>query len=92
MIREGRKPTKPWLPSDRLLAIALTLHEKTILGCGHYIDETGERKAAEFICKSCAAIEEHNARHEKPKPGAKVFAVEGTTSTPAEGEVLPTFG
>ena len=91
VIREGRKPTAKWLPSDRLLSLALTLHEKSILGCGHYIDETGERKAEEFICESCAAVEKHQAAHEKPTPGAKVFAVPITTSNPEPGEVLPTY-
>lgn len=96
MIREGRTPTEPWLPSDRLLSIALTLHEQSIAGCGHYLDEAydgrGEWKANQIVCAACAAIERHQAEHEKPAPGAKVFAVPATTSAPAKGEVLPQFG
>lgn len=92
VIREGRSPSKPWLPSDRLLSIALTLHERSIMGCGHYIDEPGDWKAEEFVCKACAAVEKHQADHEKPTPGAKVVAINVLDKDFGEDELKPEFG
>lgn len=96
MIREGRSPSQPWLPSDRLLAIALTLHEKSRAPCGHFYDECYDEDAsgwdaAEVHCAACAAIEKHQAKHDKPRPGVKVFA-ERAASYDASDEVSPEFG
>lgn len=96
MIREGRTPTAPWLPSDRLLSIALTLHEQSRGACGHYMDEAydgrGDWSAQTIVCSACAAEERYRAEHDHPVPGEKVFAMPNTTKAPAAGEVLPTFG
>lgn len=96
VIREGRKPTKPWLPSDRLLSIALTLHEQSRASCGHYMDEAfggrGSWEVHEVVCAACAAIEKHHDAHEKPTPGAKVFAVDTNSAEFAEDELQPEFG
>lgn len=95
MIREGRKPTKAWLPSDRLLSIALTLHEQARASCGHFMDEAfggkGDWQVDQVVCGACAAIEEHQAEHDKPDRGAKVFAFNAHESEFGDDELRPEF-
>lgn len=95
MIREGRSPADPWLPSDRLLALALTLHDQDVCsGCGGYKDEcwdnAGDWSTAETVCGRCAALEQHQKDNDTPPPGLKVWPVSNTGN--ASGEVPPQFG
>lgn len=93
MIREGRKPTKAWLPSDRLLSIALTLHEQSYGPCGHPIEAYGGRGSWEpetTVCAACAAEERYRKDNPEPEPGLKVFAVDAAAAK-APGEVEPEF-
>jgi len=84
------------LPSDRLLSIALTLHEQSRGACGHYLDEAyddqGDWTPQTTVCAACAAEEQWRNTNEHPAPGTKVYAVPAATTAPGDGEVLPTFG
>lgn len=60
-IRFGRNPRK-WTTKDRLLAIALTIHEDGLCsGCGQPVDRSwnedmaGEYKAHRRLCQGCQA-------------------------------------
>ncbi len=58
-----------WTPPDRLLAMALLVHEDSICrGCGQYVDEAydvravGEYEVRSQVCEGCAARERHQDR------------------------------
>lgn len=95
MIREGRAPTDPWLPSDRALALALTLHEQSRGPCGHHMDEAYDGRGAwdvgTTVCSACAAEERYRKDNEDPEPGLKVFPVNERDVAKAPGEVEPEF-
>lgn len=96
VIREGRKSSARWLPSDRLLSIALTLLEQSRGSCGHYVDEAygesgGDWKVDEVVCRACAALEKHRDGQEKPTPGAKSFAFNAHQAEFGEDELRPEF-
>ena len=61
----------PWSEADRLLAQALTLHDKDICpgGCGHYLDETstedGWHEVHTIRCDACAARDDYADEHSK---------------------------
>lgn len=82
-------PSRPWSEANRLLAQALTLHDKDLCpgGCGHYLDETceedGFHEAETLICDACAARERLTGDPErKREPGELVFV----TRPEIEGE------
>lgn len=96
MIRDGRAPTEPWLPSDRALALALTLYEQSFGSCGHPMDKAfggaGNWDIGTTVCSACAAEEQYRKDNPEPDPGLKVFAVEESDALDAPGEVKPEFG
>lgn len=95
MIRDGRSPTEPWLPSDRALALALTLFEQHRGPCGHDMAQAygghGSWGVETIVCAACAVEEQYRAENENPEPGLKVFAVEESEAVNAPGEVAPVF-
>lgn len=64
--------SRPWSEANRLLAQALTLHDKDLCpgGCGHYLDETcdadGWHEVDKVFCDACRARDEDK---DKPEPG-----------------------
>lgn len=79
----GGEPGR-WTARDRLLAVALTLHEQGLCGgCGHprsiSFDPTreGEFELQSETCLACEARDrEQSGEHTpKPQPGAKTFVV-----------------
>jgi len=61
-LRSGSKPTR-WTVKDRLLALALTVHEDGLCrGCGHPKDRSwnedmeGEYQAHRVLCQACQAM------------------------------------
>ena len=65
-------PSRPWSEANRLLAQALTLHDKDLCpgGCGHYLDETsdvdGWHEVHSVYCDACRARDDDK---DKPEPG-----------------------
>ena len=64
---------------DRLLAVALTLHDldKCPCGCGGYADETlgkdGWNEADTLVCDRRRAMDELRAERSNPEPGEMVY-------------------
>lgn len=67
-----------WSDEDRLLAVALDLHEGDLCpgGCGHYLDQTSEEdgwhEAHTVTCDACAARDRHRQESES-QPGEMVY-------------------
>ena len=70
-----------WCEEDRLLALALTLHDADLCpgGCGYYLDETRNQDGFHHVeteyCGACAARDEHQreARGIEPLPGEMIY-------------------
>lgn len=69
-----------WTDEDRLLAIALDLHEADLCpgGCGHYLDQTAEEDgwhdAHSVVCDACAARDRYlKEKGENREPGELVY-------------------
>lgn len=83
MLRSGRKPGQAWLPSDVLLALALTEYEAGLCdGCGQpmhlSMDPETEGKWVAPLptrCHACTAIEHRSADYgENEAPRALRFS------------------
>lgn len=81
MVREVVTDESPWTDSDRWLALALDLHERSLCpgGCGHYRDEAwhpdseGWYEAHGTQCWACDAIRQAAEKHD-PGPQVHVYA------------------
>ncbi len=66
-----------WSDKDRLLALALTMHEDGLHSCGHpkslafSADSDGIWEVVTHVCEACAAVQNHKQASEgrKPMPG-----------------------
>lgn len=73
-------PSLAWSEADRLLAQALTLHDRDLCpgGCGHYLDETSEmdgwHEVKRITCDACRARDEDDI---KPEPGELRYVAKG---------------
>ena len=71
-------PSLPWSEADRLLALALTLHDLDLCpgGCGHYLDETsqldGWHEPHHVLCDACRARDEDST---KLQPGEMTYVI-----------------
>lgn len=74
-----------WTPPDRLLAMALLVHEDSICrGCGQYVDEAyDERAEGEYgvrtrVCQGCGAMQRHQDREkdERHRHGEIAYVVD----------------
>lgn len=73
----------PMSEANRLLAMALTLHDRDKCpgGCGHYLDETTQTDGwfeahDDLVCDACAARERLRGEQEKPEPGSMTYVVD----------------
>lgn len=76
-VLRGKKPR--WRRTDRLLAVALQLHEDSLCACGHPIEDWGTDKDAAVTtrtCPWCAALERHQKSEGEPSPGEKAWVVD----------------
>ena len=68
-----------WSDEDRLLAMALDLHERDLCpgGCGHYLDQTSEEDgyhvAHSLVCDACATRDRYTGEREQRQPGEIVY-------------------
>ena len=74
-------PSRALSEANRLLAQALTLHDKDLCpgGCGHYLDETTGPDAdgwfeSESVC--CDACRARDDNRDKPEPGELRYVVD----------------
>lgn len=83
------------MPTDRALAVALTLYEQSFGPCGHPMSKAyggaGDWDVGTTVCAACAAEERYRKDNPDPEPGLKVYAVEADSAADSPGEVRPVF-
>lgn len=80
----GRKDDGTWTDRDRVMALALTMHENGLCsGCGlhrsvtHGLENVGRWGTAEEICHGCAPIDSERDKESKETyPGKKLRLVD----------------
>lgn len=74
-------PSGQWSGANRLLAQALTLHDKDLCpcGCGYYLDETsrvdGYYRVETLTCDAGRARDQFDKDNERREPGEIRFVV-----------------
>ena len=75
-----RYGSKKWTRKDRMLAVALTIHEDGLCnGCGQPRDRSwnedmeGEYKAHRVLCQGCQAAHLEQDAHGPKKPAESIF-------------------